>query len=114
MTEAEAPEKTESTDLHHTTHLAGVKFREGAREHLDALPAGTEFTLEPDPDNPHDPKAIKVMHDGFQVGFIPKPLNAEVLVLIEKGRVTRVTKRDDTGIRISVWFRPADPAPEVA
>jgi hypothetical protein len=103
MTEAET---TETADLHHTTHLAGVKFREGARERLDTLPAGTELTLEPEPENPHDPNALKVMHDGFQVGFIPKPLNVEVLGLIAAGRVTRVTKRDDTGIRISVWFRP--------
>lgn len=52
-----------------------------ARAAIDSR-AGRPYglTLQPDPSNAHDPKAIKVLsaYDGAQLGFLPRGLAAEV------------------------------------
>lgn len=46
-----------------TTLLVGAHFRPPAKQVLAHLPVGTQLTLEPEPDNPYDPLAIKVFVD---------------------------------------------------
>ena len=46
--------------------------------------------LVPEPDNPHDPKAIKVMVDGQHVGYIKKGSCAHLLKVIKEGRLGRI------------------------
>jgi hypothetical protein len=41
--------------------LAGAYFRPPAKQVLAALPAGAKLRLEPEPDNPYDPGAVKVL-----------------------------------------------------
>lgn len=48
------------------------------------------------PDNPHDPKAIKVMIDGVHVGYIKSGSCAHVKNLLDSGRIQRITA-DITG-----------------
>lgn len=73
--------------------VVGLKYRESLEEHLyetgdwecfdkefeepykKAFRYGFWFNvikLEPEPDNPHDPDAIKVIADGFHIGYISK------------------------------------------
>jgi hypothetical protein len=40
--------------------LVGAHFRPPAKLILAALPAGTPLVLEPEPENPYDPQALKV------------------------------------------------------
>ena len=47
-------------------------------------------TLEPEPDNPEGPKAIKVVVDGVHIGYIKKGSCAHIHKAIREGRVERV------------------------
>lgn len=51
-------------------------------------PVKTE--LVPEPDNPHDPNAIKVVVDGAHVGYIKRGSCAHLLKLIGEGRLGRI------------------------
>lgn len=47
-------------------------------------------TLEPEPDNPEDPKAIKVVVDGAHIGYIKKVSCAHLHKAIREGRIDHV------------------------
>lgn len=47
--------------------LVGMHFRPPAKQLLASLPTGTLLTLEPEPENPYDEKAIKVLLDASQI-----------------------------------------------
>lgn len=49
--------------------LVGMHFRPPAKWVLEHLPANTELRLVPEPENPYDPKAIKVL---VEPRFIPE------------------------------------------
>lgn len=46
--------------------------------------------LVPEPDNPHDPNAIKVVCDGHHIGYIKKGSCAHVHKLLREGRIKRI------------------------
>ena len=46
-------------------------------------------TLEPEPDNPHDSKAIKVMADGVHIGYIKAGSCAHIHNLLREGRIKK-------------------------
>lgn len=50
-----------------------------------------EAELEPEPDNPHDPNAIKVLANGLVVGYIKAGSCARVLKRIREDRIERMT-----------------------
>lgn len=81
-------------------HIAGVKFREGAHARLLALPAGTPLTLEPEEGNQYDPNAVKILDDGFQVGYVPAFLSARVRAAIAEGRVESLIYDGDKGVTL--------------
>ena len=55
--------------------IAGITFRENIRNYLGEY----KGTLEPEPTNPHDPNAIKVIaEDGHHVGYVPKDMTTQV------------------------------------
>lgn len=83
------------------THIAGVKFREGARDYLDRLPPGAPLALEPEEGNDYDPNAVKVLHDGFHVGYVPAFLCAKVKGLLAEGRVEFASYDGDKGMVIT-------------
>ena len=43
-----------------------------------------EIELEPEPDNPHDPNAIKVIADGVHIGYVPAKSTKKIGQLLEK------------------------------
>jgi len=55
--------------------IAGITHGEHVSEHLGEFVA----TLEPDPTNPYDQNAIKIVtHEGHRVGYVPKDQTAYV------------------------------------
>lgn len=52
-----------------TTKIAGIPHR---NPDLSVLKVGDEVQLIPEPDNKFDPNAIKVMHNGVHLGYIPR------------------------------------------
>ena len=43
-----------------------------------------DVQLEPEPDNPHDPNAIKVIADGVHIGYVPAKSTKKIRQLLEK------------------------------
>lgn len=46
-----------------------------------------QIELIPDPDNPHDPNAVKVLLGGQQIGYVPAESCAHVLELMQSDRI---------------------------
>lgn len=84
----------------HQTYIAGVSYRPGAADRLAELDDGDVLELEREPDNPHDENAVKVMHDGFHVGYVPRDLAPEIGKLIAEGRADVAVKRKSNKIEI--------------
>jgi len=88
-------------ERHHTSYVAGWKFRPQAEQvHLAGLAEGVEFDLKPEPTNQYDPKAVQIIHEGHHVGYVPRDLSAEVTALLARGRVIRTVKGKGYTIRI--------------
>jgi len=94
-----------------TTHVAGLPHHKPV-----GLPAvGDEVNLEPEPTNPHDPNAIKVLWKTQFIGYIPKDFtsfirsqNLSVLHIVDVDM-----KRRWKEIKLSTKIEPSVPAPLV-
>lgn len=53
--------------------------------------APQKVELQPEPDNPHDPKAIKVVVDGTHIGYIKAGSCAHIHKLLAADRIQRIT-----------------------
>ncbi|NYF18548.1 hypothetical protein HDC37_003413 [Microbacterium sp. AK009] len=86
--------------------MQGESFRRDAMRRLFdelGLPAGgvTQQTahLEPEPSNPYDLNAVKVVIRGWHIGYVPNEISAEVATVLGKGQ----------GIApVRVWADPKD------
>jgi hypothetical protein len=92
-------------------HVAGTAYRDigGVDPQLES---GEELALRREPDNPHDPRAIRVHRaDGSHLGYLPRDRNEVIASLMDAGKlvVARVVdaKREDRWLRltINVLFR---------
>lgn len=105
---APAEPSDEPALLKHQTHVAGVKFRKGAAEKLEALRGeDVTFTLEPEPTNPYDSSAVKVLHDGEHVGYVPKDLSPQVSALIRQGRIESAISPAGRATYLEIHYRKA-------
>lgn len=96
--------------------LAGSQFHDLARV-VDQVRVDDTLTLEREPDNPHDPKAIRVLWQGHMLGYVPRRENKAVARAMDLNQplIARVVAlRPDE----SPWRRlrfeismPLDPAP---
>lgn len=55
--------------------------------------APVSVTLEPEPDNPHDPKAIKVLFNGVHIGYIKSGSCTHVRKLMDADRIASISGR---------------------
>ncbi len=64
---------TGETSAHFLAH--GVRHREAeASDWITGLPAGRRLGLEPDPTNPVNSDAVRIVDRGIHLGFVPDPL----------------------------------------
>lgn len=82
-------------------HIAGVKFREGAGARLLAMSPGMPLTLDAEPGNKYDPNAVQVLHDGFQIGYVPAFLSAKVTRLLAAGAIDGAVYEGEKAIAIT-------------
>ncbi|KAB2967465.1 HIRAN domain-containing protein [Zoogloea sp.] len=64
--------------------LAGFQYH-GATIHWEALQEGDPLTLVREPDNPHDPRAVRVEWRGVMLGYLPRAENREVAREMDQG-----------------------------
>lgn len=112
---------------------AGVQFRREYKENMDRIATGDVVMLHPEPDNKHDPGAIKLMWydnengDHKHIGYVPKDKNgtttqAELLAFLAKsdhyvrGEVLQHSPANKTWLALEIGVTvteasdgPADP-----
>jgi hypothetical protein len=99
--------------------LNGCSFRPGYPDNLLNLGSTyndnevIELTLEREPDNKYDSKAIKVLHKGDFLGYIPAALNAPIQEAMDQGvpyyaRVNEVviSKKSPNKPGLIIYVRP--------
>jgi hypothetical protein len=65
-------------------YIAGVKFHDLPKI-INEVEEGEHFTLEPEPTNPYDSNAVKILRNEVFCGYVPKKFSAEITALIEIG-----------------------------
>lgn len=64
--------------------IAGFRYYDGPTE-LPRLTAGTTLTLRAEPENPHDPFAVEILHGSAKLGYIPRFCNRHISRLLLEG-----------------------------
>ncbi|HTU69634.1 MAG TPA: helicase-related protein [Candidatus Baltobacteraceae bacterium] len=96
-----------ATQFH--TKLVGVSF-EGRQDTIAGLRAGTELTLQRQPQNEYDPNAIAVLYGELQLGFIKRDIAKHLAPAIDAGARYRTRAESLTGggeknrgVNVFVW-----------
>lgn len=76
--------------------LAGFQYYHG-KQVWDEMREGDALELVREPDNVHDPRAVRVEWHGIKLGYVPRRENAAVARLLDRGsrleaRITRLVK----------------------
>ncbi len=84
--------------------LAGFQFHEG-KQLWKELKVGDALTLVREPDNPHDPRAVRLDWNGHVLGYVPRAENEAVARQLDRGnrleaRIVRLNKSRDPWKRI--------------
>lgn len=93
--------------------LAGFQFHAG-KVVWDQLAEGDALTLAREPDNRHDPNAVRVMWRESQLGYLPRSDNAAVAAALDQGwrvtaRIGRLVPHPDPWRRVRVDVYAAPP-----
>lgn len=65
--------------------LAGFQYHAGAA-HWDEMRVDDELELVREPDNPHDPHAVRIEWRGTQLGYLPRAENRAVAAALDAGQ----------------------------
>ena len=71
-----------------TTRLAGFAHYEAAAL-WDALREGDALVLQREPENSHDPNAVRVEWRGHMLGYVPRRNNAALAWALDRGQALR-------------------------
>lgn len=71
--------------LAHRSPLAGANYH-ALTDVWEQLREGDALTLEREPANPHDPRAVRVLWRGRMIGYLPRAANFEAAAEIDAGR----------------------------
>lgn len=93
------------------TRIAGFNHYDGAPACLMTMRPETRLLLQPDPENPHDPKAIKIITTaGRMLGHVPKVDHPRVWeCLNDKDVLVRCVKTSETFNSVRIEFHEGDP-----
>jgi hypothetical protein len=86
--------------------LAGFQYHQGERL-WPRLREGQPLTLTREPDNLHDPRAVRIDWQGHRLGYLPRTENTAVSQLLDRGerigaRIARLRETPDPWGRIGV------------
>lgn len=87
-----APQRTPEPATYHLGrfYVAGFQYHEGPAL-VHRLRAGQTLDLVPEPENPHDPRAVRIAWDGAHLGYVPRRLNRHLHALLQQGAPLRCT-----------------------
>lgn len=86
--------------------LAGFQYHAG-KGLWDEMHVGDALTLTREPDNPHDPNAVRVEWHGHKLGYLPRAENRVVAAEMDRGarveaRIARMTTDRNPWHRIQI------------
>lgn len=81
---AEPLSTTDSRVIVQTSPLAGFQYYAG-RALFPLMRVGDRLDLIREPDNPFDPKAVRVDWRGVQIGYAPRMENVDLARLLDRG-----------------------------
>lgn len=89
-------DETRSRFLLQESPVAGFRYHEG-KEVWDEMRVGDSLALVREPDNPYDPKAIRVEWKGHLIGYVPRTDNEALARFLDQGmkgeaRIVRLKK----------------------
>lgn len=96
-------------------HIHGFQYWDGALV-LGSLKAGEALELRAEEDNPHDPDAVTLYHQGVKLGYVPACRNALLAQLLHFGhggvveaRVLQVDPQADPWeqVRVGIYMTDA-------
>ncbi len=67
-----------------TFNIAGFSYYDGPVV-FHELGIGTELTLQHEPDNRYDPKAVLILYGEYKLGYIPRGPNNSISKFLEMG-----------------------------
>jgi len=84
--------------------LAGFQYHEG-KALWRHLKVGDALTLSREPDNPHDPRAVRVEWNGHLLGYVPRAENEAIARQLDRGnrleaRISRLNRSRDPWKRV--------------
>ncbi|MDD4881614.1 MAG: HIRAN domain-containing protein [Gallionellaceae bacterium] len=87
-----------------TSPLAGFQYHAG-RALFPLMAVGDRLVLVREPDNPHDPRAVRVEWRGAMIGYAPRIDNVDLARLMDngvpvEGRIVQLQKARDPWKRI--------------
>lgn len=93
--------------------LAGFQYHAG-KIVWDQLAEGDALSLTREPDNRHDPRAVRVSWQDVQLGYLPRSDNAAVAAALDQGwrvsaRIGRLVPHPDPWRRMRVDVYAAPP-----
>lgn len=94
----------ESGILIQTSPLAGFQYHAG-RALFPLMAVGDRLTLIREPDNPYDPRAVRVEWRGAMIGYAPRLDNVDLARLMDngaavEGRIVQLQKARDPWKRV--------------
>ncbi|OYY93732.1 MAG: hypothetical protein B7Y41_09665 [Hydrogenophilales bacterium 28-61-23] len=84
MASAQACAETEQRLILQTSPVAGFQFYAG-KALFPLMRTGDALALLREPDNPYDPKAVRVEWRGVQIGYAPRVDNVDLARLMDRG-----------------------------
>jgi HIRAN domain len=96
----------DSEILVQSSPLAGFQYYEG-KALWDKMKIGDPLVLVREPDNPHDPLAVRVEWEGHKLGYLPRRENQAVARQLDLGnaleaRIIRLRKHRDPWKRLEL------------
>jgi hypothetical protein len=98
-----------------TSPLAGFQYHAG-RALFPLMQVGDRLHLYREPDNPHDPKAVRVEWRGAMIGYAPRADNVDLARLMDggtrvQGRILHLQKSRDPWKRVLFEVLVVEDAP---
>ena len=104
--------RTVARVLIQSSPLAGFQFYRG-KALWSEIKVGDPLVLMREPDNPHDPNAVRVEWRGEKLGYVPRADNVDLARHMDRGtkieaRISRLTEDRDPWkrIRFDVYVQP--------
>ena len=86
----------------YNVHIAGVKFKPGAADALDAMEDGIELELRLEPENKFDPTAVAICYGYQQVGYVPGYISEKITNKIKTNEIIGAFKEE--GHHLSIHY----------